>query len=64
MSVLLLLLFHLLLLLLFLLLLLLIIIKEISLCNRWRLLQKVTTNQTAEVWSPVLMDISTRHSDA
>ena len=31
-------------------------IEELSLCNRWRRLQKATANQNAELWSPEPMN--------
>jgi hypothetical protein len=31
------------------------------LCNRWRALQKTTTNQNAELWNPDSMDTSTNY---
>lgn len=36
--------------------------KEMSLFNRWRLLQKTATNQNTELWSSNLVDISAKYS--
>lgn len=35
---------------------------QISLCNRWRLVQKTPTNQNVELCSPVPMEMCTNHS--